>query len=128
MSAAPATLVCNSTRHSSPCSQRAAARFWLCCCSFIRIRSCDVRSRGDGALHMAREMKPDAILLDILLPDRNGFDVLKDLKSSGDTKDIPVIVVSGLDDSNTAFELGAAEYIRKPFDMVALLENVRALA
>ena len=34
----------------------------------------------------------------------------------------------GLDDSNTAFELGAAEYIRKPFDMVALLENVRALA
>jgi DNA-binding response OmpR family regulator len=73
-------------------------------------------------------MKPDAILLDILLPDRNGFDVLKDLKSSADTKDIPVIVVSGLDDSHTAFELGAAGYIRKPFDMVSLLDNVRALA
>ncbi len=83
---------------------------------------------GDSVLHMAREMQPDAILLDILLPDRNGFDVLKDLKSSGDTKDIPVIVVSGLDDSNTAYELGAAEYVRKPFDMVSLLDNVRALA
>ncbi len=83
---------------------------------------------GDGALSKARELKPDAILLDILLPDRNGFDVLKDLKSSADTKDIPVIVVSGLDDSHTAFELGAADFVRKPFDLVSLLDNVRALA
>ena len=83
---------------------------------------------GADAVEMARRVRPDAILLDIMMPDRNGFDVLKDLKSSVDTAHIPVIVVSGLDEAHTAFELGAAEYIRKPFDMVSLLDNVRALA
>ena len=83
---------------------------------------------GEGAVEMARELQPDAILLDIMMPDRNGFDVLKDLKSSEKTKSIPVIVVTGLDDARTAFELGASEFIRKPFDMASLLDNVRAFA
>jgi CheY-like chemotaxis protein len=82
---------------------------------------------GESALDMARELKPDAILLDIMMPDRNGFDVLRDLKADEETAAIPVIVVSGLDEPETAFELGASEYIRKPFDMASLLENVRAL-
>lgn len=83
---------------------------------------------GEGAVEMAREVKPDAILLDIMMPDRNGFDVLKDLKSSEETRTIPVIVITGLDDARTAFELGASEFIRKPFDMASLLDNVRAFA
>ncbi len=83
---------------------------------------------GEGAVEMAEEVQPDAILLDIMMPDRNGFDILRDLKSKEETRSIPVIVVTGLDDASTAFELGAAEFIRKPFDMASLLDNVRAFA
>jgi CheY-like chemotaxis protein len=83
---------------------------------------------GAQAIARARELEPDAIILDIMMPEINGYDVLRLLKSDATTASIPVIVLSVLDDKQKAFELGAAEYIRKPFEKHELLENVRALA
>jgi DNA-binding response OmpR family regulator len=68
------------------------------------------------------------VILDIMMPEINGFDVLRLLKGDPQTAGIPVIVLSVLEDAQRAFELGAAEYISKPFDASVLLENVKALA
>jgi signal transduction histidine kinase len=83
---------------------------------------------GSQAIARARDHRPDAIVLDIMMPEINGFDVLRLLKSEETTADIPVIVLSVLDDRHKALELGAAEYVRKPFEKSVLLQNVRQLA
>jgi len=82
---------------------------------------------GSQAVARARELQPDAIILDIMMPEINGYDVLQLLKSDPSTAGIPVIVLSVLDDKQKAFELGASEYVRKPFEKDVLLDNVRAL-
>ena len=82
---------------------------------------------GSQAVARARELQPDAIILDIMMPEINGYDVLRLLKSDVSTAGIPVIVLSVLDDKQKAFELGATEYVRKPFEKNELLDNVRAL-
>jgi CheY-like chemotaxis protein len=85
-------------------------------------------SSGSQAVARARDLTPDAIILDIMMPEINGYDVLRLLKSELATAGIPVIVLSVLDDRHKALALGAAEYVRKPFQKEELLENVRALA
>ena len=62
-----------------------------------------------------------------MLPEIDGYDVLRLLKSDPATARIPVIVLSVLEDRDKAMALGANEYIRKPFEKATLLENVRAL-
>lgn len=84
-------------------------------------------SSGSQAVARARQQQPDAVVLDIMMPEINGFDVLRLLKSETATADIPVIVLSVLDDRSKAIELGASEYVRKPFEKEVLLENVRLL-
>lgn len=74
---------------------------------------------GNLALKMAEKYNPDLILLDVIMPDISGFNVLTALKESISTKDIPVILVSGLSESKDevkGLRLGAADYIKKPFD------------
>ncbi len=66
------------------------------------------------AVELAREMKPFAITLDILLPDRPGWEVLNELKSQPETRDIPVVIVSVTDDLQLGFSLGAVEFLVKP--------------
>jgi CheY-like chemotaxis protein len=83
---------------------------------------------GSEAVARARELAPDAIILDIMMPEINGYDVLRLVKSEPSTAGIPVIVLSVLDDKAKALDLGAAEYVRKPFQKEELLDNVRALA
>jgi CheY-like chemotaxis protein len=73
-------------------------------------------------------MEPDAIILDIMMPGINGYDVLRLLKGEEATAEIPVIVLSVLDEKEKAFALGAAEFVSKPFHKQHLLDNVRALA
>lgn len=78
----------------------------------------DVKLAGDGeaALSMAASSKPDVIVLDLLLPKKNGFEVLEVLKSDETTKMIPVVVVSNLgedSDIKRALALGAADYYVK---------------
>jgi signal transduction histidine kinase/CheY-like chemotaxis protein len=84
-------------------------------------------STGSQAVARARDLRPDAIVLDIMMPEINGYDVLRLLKSEPDTAGIPVIVLSVLDDREKAMQLGADEYVRKPFDKQVLLDNVRML-
>lgn len=70
---------------------------------------------SDGALPLARDQKPDLIILDIMLPGKmNGFDILEDLKKNDQTKQIPVIVLTNLEsEKKVALEIGAADYFIK---------------
>lgn len=73
---------------------------------------------GREAIARADKIKPDLILLDIILPGLNGFDVLSELKKSETTCDIPVIFITGLngvEDEEKGFCRGAVDYITKPF-------------
>jgi signal transduction histidine kinase/CheY-like chemotaxis protein len=71
---------------------------------------------GEEGLKLAREIYPDVITLDIMLPDMDGWAVLSHLKADGGLSDIPVVVISMMSDQNTGFALGAAEYMVKPID------------
>lgn len=71
---------------------------------------------GEEALSIINKNKPDLILLDLILPKKNGFDVLRDLKADSQSKNIPVVVLSNLgqdEDIKKAMELGADDYIVK---------------
>ena len=74
---------------------------------------------GKNALEAAEEHLPDVILLDILMPETDGYKVLKQLKNSEKAKNIPVIFITGLSDPDgeeKGLEMGAADYIEKPFN------------
>jgi diguanylate cyclase (GGDEF)-like protein len=74
---------------------------------------------GEAALRKAAEINPDLILLDIIMPDMNGFEVLQRLKSDSLTEHIPVMFISGLsniEDEKKGLRLGAVDYITKPFN------------
>jgi PAS domain S-box-containing protein len=75
---------------------------------------------GEEGLQEARKRRPDAILLDVLMKGRDGWSVLKSLKSDVDLADIPVIMVTINDDKKRGYALGAAAYLTKPVDMVQL--------
>jgi CheY-like chemotaxis protein len=77
------------------------------------------------ALAKARDLQPDAITLDILMPNSNGFEALLSLKSDSDTANIPIIVVSIVDQQKMGFALGAADYLIKPVDKGLLLQTIR---
>jgi len=82
---------------------------------------------GEGAVEKARIIKPVAITLDIMMPKKNGWNVLLDLKRTPATQDIPVIILSIVDEKKLGFSLGAAEYLVKPIDKVELLRKLRYL-
>lgn len=76
---------------------------------------------GKLALSAAEISPPDLILLDIMMPDLNGYEVCKQLKSNPKTKDIPVIFISAVNeavDKVKAFAIGGADYINKPFQKI----------
>jgi diguanylate cyclase (GGDEF)-like protein len=73
---------------------------------------------GRAAIQAAQKFMPDAILLDILMPEMDGYAVIVELKKSASTKDIPVIFITGLDSleaEERGLALGASDYILKPF-------------
>ena len=73
-----------------------------------------IHPRGEGAVDEALKVHPDVIILDILLPDPSGWDVLAQLKAEPRTQDIPVLIVSVVDERSRGLALGAAEYLVKP--------------
>ncbi|MDR2569062.1 MAG: diguanylate cyclase [Oscillospiraceae bacterium] len=78
-----------------------------------------VTRSGTRALELANEHKPDLILLDVIMPEISGFDVIKELKECEDTNRIPVIFITGLtstENEEKGFFLGAVDYITKPFN------------
>jgi urea transport system substrate-binding protein len=93
----------------------------------FRVRS---SASGEGGLLLAKELLPDAIILDVMMPSMDGWAVLSALKADPDLADIPVIMITFLEDKNQGLELGAAEYLRKPLDykrFAALLSKYQGL-
>jgi len=85
---------------------------------------------GDEAMREVDELNPAVIVLDLMMPKRDGFSVLRELRADGRISRIPVIVVTaifGLSERNYATELGAADYITKPFDLDDLVGRVKTL-
>jgi signal transduction histidine kinase/DNA-binding response OmpR family regulator len=82
---------------------------------------------GEGAVEKAKEMKPAAITLDIMMPTKDGWQVLRELKNTPETQDIPVIVLSIIDNKKLGFSLGAAEYLVKPVEKQVLLRKLKKL-
>lgn len=82
---------------------------------------------GEEAISKARELRPFAITLDVMLPKKDGWEVLQDLKSDPRTSDIPVIIHSIVDNKELAFALGATDYLLKPLDKVALLQKLEEI-
>ena len=84
---------------------------------------------GKFALSAAKGMPPDLILLDIMMPGMNGYEVCQQLKADERTKDIPVIFVSAINevlDKVKAFSIGGVDYITKPFQVEEVLARVQA--
>jgi len=87
-----------------------------------------VAKNGAEALEKARTQKPDLILLDVMMPEMDGFEVCRRLKQEDATKDIPVIFVTALDqdlDEEKGLLLGAIDYIRKPFHLPVVQVRIR---
>jgi PAS domain S-box-containing protein len=80
---------------------------------------------ADEGIRMARDLKPDAITLDLLLPGKSGWRVLRELRKLPETSAIPVFVVSVLDQSPAVMERGVTEYLQKPLKKEALLQALR---
>ena len=78
-------------------------------------------------LAKAQQLRPSAITLDIVLPDRDGWQVLHDLKLDPATQDIPVIMLTIVDNRAMGLQLGAADYLVKPLDSSALLATLSRL-
>ncbi|MGF6375333.1 putative two-component system response regulator [Clostridiales Family XIII bacterium PM5-7] len=82
---------------------------------------------GKHALNFLEHNKPDAILLDVLMPEMDGYEVIKEIKKRESVKDIPVIFLTGLDNQNNesiAFKLGAVDYITKPIVAESVLNRL----
>ena len=82
---------------------------------------------GAKALRIAQERHPNLILLDIMMPEMDGYEVLQHLKSNPETNNIPVIIMSALSDMQSivkGYQLGATEYVTKPFQREELVKRV----
>ena len=79
---------------------------------------------GGEGLRLAQKLRPDIITLDAVMPGINGWEVLSSLKANPDLQEIPVIMITMLDDRNRAYLLGAAEYLIKPIDRELLLNTL----
>jgi len=82
---------------------------------------------GEEALRMARESRPIAVTLDLVLPGLDGWEVLKNLKSDATTCDIPVVIISMVENRELGLALGADDYFVKPVDRTRFLDRIRHL-
>lgn len=83
---------------------------------------------GPQALKEVEKQRPDLVLLDIMMPGMDGYEVCERLKADPQTKDIPVVfltAVTGVEDKTRGFKLGAVDYITKPFDGAEVKARVR---
>lgn len=86
---------------------------------------------GKDALGMSVQAQPDIILLDICMPGLDGYDTCRLLKNTPETSNIPVILLSGLeneDEVKEGFEAGCDAYVTKPFEMSDLMNKIQSLS
>ncbi|MGH8167607.1 MAG: response regulator, partial [Woeseiaceae bacterium] len=82
-------------------------------------------SSGEEGLEIARRVNPDAITLDLLMPGVDGWSVLTQLKADPELANIPVVIVTILDNKDMGYTLGAADYLTKPIDQQRLVSIIR---
>ena len=99
----------------------------------VRLKNLDVilshADCGFDGFEQALASNPDLILLDVMMPDASGFDICRKLKATTETRNIPVIFLTGASDVDQkvlGFDVGAVDYIQKPFDSAELNARVRA--
>jgi two-component system alkaline phosphatase synthesis response regulator PhoP len=84
---------------------------------------------GQSAVHMLRREKPDLLLLDLMLPDQDGFDITRLMRSDPTLADIPIIMLTArvdVTDRIVGLEMGADDYVTKPYDPREVVARVRA--
>lgn len=92
-----------------------------------------VHTHADGATaaQRVRALPPDLVILDVMLPGRSGFDILRDLRADPATAALPVMMLTARSqtrDREMALQLGVTRFMAKPFSNAEVIENVRALA
>ncbi len=90
----------------------------------------ELAENGKDGIEMAKKLQPDLIIMDVIMPDLNGFQATRTITKAEDTKHIPVILCTTKDqetDKIWGFRQGAVNYIIKPVDKEALLKIVRSL-
>ena len=89
-----------------------------------------VAKSGEHALKVIAKSAPDLILLDVMMPEMDGYEVCRRLKSDDSTKDIPIIFVTAMEqesDETKGFELGASGYLTKPISPAIVQARIRTL-
>ncbi len=81
--------------------------------------------RGEDVIPMAKKVRPQAITLDVMMPGVDGWSVLSALKADPDLADVPVVMVTIVDDRNLGFAMGATEYLVKPVDRNQVLRTLK---
>ena len=82
---------------------------------------------AEEGIRRAKEIHPFAVTLDILMPQKDGWGVLSDLKADPATRDIPIIVLSIIDNKELGFSLGAFDYLLKPFEKEAIMDALHRI-
>lgn len=85
---------------------------------------------GRDALHQVKTVRPDLILLDVMMPEMDGFEVCRRIKSNPETRTIPIIIITALDkteDNVKGIEAGADDFLTRPFDAVILAARMKSL-
>lgn len=84
-----------------------------------------VAPTGEEGLRLARKLHPDLIILDVLMPGMDGWSVLSILKADAQLKEVPVIILSVIEDKSKGFALGVSAYLTKPIDQLQLIATLR---
>jgi two-component system phosphate regulon response regulator PhoB len=90
----------------------------------------ETASDGNAALHSLRRRRPSLLVLDLMLPDRSGTELCREIRSDPDLKELPIIMVTARSDEVDrllGFELGADDYVAKPFSPRELVLRIRAV-
>jgi DNA-binding response OmpR family regulator len=101
--------------------------------AYARLAGFGYRSalNGDAALTEVRRRRPDVIVLDLMLPDLDGFEICRRIKANAETRSVPVIILTALDSEQARAkgrEVGADEYLTKPFDPDRLMRALNQFA
>ncbi len=100
--------------------------------AFLEPAGCEVLAadRGEPGLHLAASESPDLILLDLALPDTDGYEICRALRHNGTTKEVPIVMLTGSDDpglTRRTYAAGAQACLLKPFRREALIAVIQAV-
>lgn len=90
----------------------------------------ECHSDGQSAMEAVRKKMPHVVILDVMLPNRSGYDILTDMRADGATKDLPVLMLTArgqTKDREMAERLGVSKFMTKPFSNAEVLQTMREL-